>query len=73
MRFTLHRDQAVWECETLLVTIPDDTPEDDQEDAITDALQAGNYESIGEPTILDSVESFDTQISDIEDIFYTEE
>lgn len=68
MDYVVRRDQAVWERETLLVTIPDDTPEDQIEEAIHEALDNGPYTPISETEIIDPVEGIDVQINYEEDI-----
>jgi len=61
MKIPVYRDQAVWEREYLEVEIPDDTAPNEVDDAVSEALDAGNYISVSDPEIQDAVEGIDTQ------------
>lgn len=61
--YIVHRDQAVWERETLRVSIPDNTPEDEIEELIWVKLDRGDYEEIGRPRIEDEVEGLGTEVT----------
>ena len=61
MKIPVYRDQAVWERECLEVEIPDDTAPNEVDDAVSEALDAGNYISVSDPEIQDAVEGIDTQ------------
>lgn len=58
---TVHRDQAVWERETLYIDVPDDLPPDQHYDFVVDYL-AEHPVFDDSPSILNSIEGIDTMI-----------
>jgi hypothetical protein len=67
MKYLVYRDQAVWEREYLEVTIPDGTPGSEVEEAVDEALDRGDYVSVCDPQIQDSVEGFDIIITVVQE------
>ncbi|WP_432263378.1 hypothetical protein [Cupriavidus sp. TMH.W2] len=63
MLVQVHRDQAVWERETLQVFVPADVPKHEVNDFVRQQIDANRYTEISPPFILDdSVDGVDTQI-----------
>ena len=62
MSYIVTRDQAVWERETLLVSILDDTPDDEIDEAIYEALTEGRHTEYAETEVIDVYEGADTVI-----------
>lgn len=61
-KFTVYRDQAVWEREFFEIEVPDSIPESEREEWINEQLEANSVESFA-TEIISSVEGMDTEVT----------